>query len=108
MVTYIPGMADAFRALSDPSRRRILRLLAAGELPLHRIEAHFRFSRPAVIKHIRVLQASGLVLVRKEGRRTLHRLRSRPLRRVRDWVAHFEAFWDDRLLRLKQQVEHDS
>jgi len=100
--------SDPFRALSDPSRRRILRLLAAGELPLHRIEEHFRISRPAVLKHIRVLRDSGLVDVRREGRRTIHRLRPRPLRRVRDWMAYFDAFWDDSLARLKRQVEENS
>jgi len=94
-----------FRALADPSRRRILNLLSKGELPLYRIEAHFAFSRPALIKHIRILRTSRLVRVRREGRRTLHRLDAAPLRSVERWMATFNAFWDDRLSRLRRQIE---
>lgn len=96
-----------FRALADSSRRKILRLLAERELPLHRIEASFQMSRPAVIKHVRVLQSCGLVRARREGRRTMHQLDLAPLKAVKEWVATFEAFWDDGLARLKRQVESE-
>jgi DNA-binding transcriptional ArsR family regulator len=94
-----------FKALADPSRREILRLLSGGELPLHRIEERFRMSRPAVIKHIRVLKECRLVRVRKSGRQTIHQLDARPLRLLRDWASHFDAFWDGSLRKLKVQVE---
>jgi DNA-binding transcriptional ArsR family regulator len=104
-----PDASDLlFKALADPSRRKILRLLAREEMPLRRIEASFRMSRPAVIKHIRVLKACRLVRVRREGRRTIHRLNARPLRAVEDWVSHFDRFWDEGLRRLKRQVEADA
>ena len=94
-----------FKAIADPSRRTILRLLARQELPLRGIEERFEMSRPAVIKHLHVLKSCGLVKVRRQGRQTIHRLDPRPLRAVKDWVSHFEALWDGHLLRLKQQVE---
>jgi DNA-binding transcriptional ArsR family regulator len=100
-----PSSDGLFKALADPSRREILRLLAEGELPLNRIEVRFRMSRPAVIKHIRVLKACRLVRVRRSGRETIHRLDPRPLRLLHDWASHFDTFWDIRLQKLKQQVE---
>jgi DNA-binding transcriptional ArsR family regulator len=96
-----------FRALADPTRRRMLALLAGGELPLKDIEDRFQMTRPGVIKHLRVLRACRLVRVRRQGRMTLHRLNPRPLRAVQDWVSRFEALWDQRLQKLKQQVESE-
>ena len=101
-------VSDAlFKALADPSRRRMLELLARRDLPLRRIEEQFDMSRPAVIKHLRVLKSCRLVEVRKQGRETIHRLNSLPLRAVKDWVSEFEVFWDQHLLKLKRQVESD-
>lgn len=97
-----------FKALADPSRREILRLLATGDLPLNRIEERFRMSRPAVIKHIRILKACRLVRVRKAGRETIHRLDPRPLRLLNDWASQIDAFWDSSLRRLKDQVESET
>ena len=94
-----------FKALADPSRRAILELLTDKDLPLRRIEERFDMSRPAVIKHLRVLKACNLVEVRKEGRESIHHLNSQPLAAVKDWVAHFEAAWDVHLNKLKRQVE---
>jgi DNA-binding transcriptional ArsR family regulator len=96
---------DLFKALGDRSRRKMLRLLADQDLPLNRIEAQFRMSRPAVIKHIRVLKACGLVEVRKQGRETIHRLNPLPLRALRDWVSEFDSRWEIHLTRLKHQAE---
>jgi len=96
---------DIFRALADPSRRRILQLLAKEEIPLNRIAERFDMTRPAVIKHINVLKACRLVAVRRLGRQQIHRLNPLPLRAVGDWVAQFEALWETSLQRLKQQVE---
>jgi DNA-binding transcriptional ArsR family regulator len=96
-----------FKAIANRSRRRILKLLADEELPLNRIEERFQMSRPAVIKHLRVLKSCRLVQARKSGRETLHRLNAEPLRVLKDWVSHFESQWDDHLQMLKQQVESE-
>ena len=107
-VTERTASDRVFKALADPSRRRILSLLSKGELPLYRIEAHFPVSRPALIKHIRILRSCHLVRVRREGRQMLHRLHTAPLKSVEQWMATFGAFWDDRLIQLKRQVESNS
>lgn len=85
----------------------MLILLAERELPLKSIERQFRMSRPAVIKHLRILKSCRLVRVRKKGRLTMHRVNPGPLRAVKDWVAKFDMLWDERLRRLKEQVEAD-
>jgi DNA-binding transcriptional ArsR family regulator len=96
-----------FKAIADPSRRKMLFLLAEGELPLSGIEWQFNMSRPAVIKHLNVLKGCGLVTVEKQGRQSIHRLQPKPLRAVKDWVSHFEALWDEHLAKLKKQIESD-
>jgi DNA-binding transcriptional ArsR family regulator len=96
-----------FKAIADPSRRKILSLLEKRDLSLMEIESEFAMSRPAVIKHVRLLKACGLVEVRRDGRESIHHLNPGPLRGVRDWVEHFDIFWDKRLQRLKRQVEND-
>jgi DNA-binding transcriptional ArsR family regulator len=96
-----------FKAIADPSRRKILGLLSNSELPLKRLEEQFEISRPALLKHLRVLKTCRLVKTRRRGRETLHRLDSRPLRKVRNWVEHFEFAWQHRLEALKRQVEAD-
>jgi DNA-binding transcriptional ArsR family regulator len=102
------GQRDTiFRALADPTRRRILILLSEGELPLKDIEQGFGMTRTAVIKHLSVLKSCKLVQARRKGRQNIHRLNPGPLRVVRDWVSQFEALWDDHLNRLKRQVEAD-
>ena len=97
-----------FKAVADPSRRKILDLLADQELPLMRIEEQFAMSRTAVLKHLHILKLGKLVVTRKQGRKTLHRLNAEPLRAMGDWVARFEVLWEERLLKLKQQVEADT
>lgn len=94
-----------FRAVADPTRRQILGLLRRRGRTVGEIAAHFRCSRPAVSRHLRVLRAAGLVATEARGAARVCRLRPAPLRRVRDWVADYEAFWADSLARLKQHLE---
>ena len=102
-----PVSDGLFKAIADPSRRMILDLLAVRDLPLNRIEERFKISRPAIIKHMRVLKSANLVKTRRQGRQTIHRLNSPPLQEVKDWLSHFEVFWDQSLARLKQHVEEN-
>lgn len=95
-------------ALADPSRRRILDLLAREDLPVNRIAERFDISRPAVIKHLHVLRAAKLVSVRAKGRERIQCLDTQPLRKVDAWLARFESFWDDSLRELKRRAERES
>jgi DNA-binding transcriptional ArsR family regulator len=87
----------AFDVLGDPVRRRILELLAEGELSSGAvsevIQAEFGISQPAVSQHLRVLRESGFATVRPEGTRRLYAVNGQPLREVDAWLDHFRRFW---------------
>ena len=76
--------------------------LARGERTVGDLADPFDISLAAVSKHLKVLEAAGLVERRIEGRTTVCRLRAEPLAEVRDWVGFFEQFWAERLDRLQQ------
>ncbi len=97
MADTIAAEAVVFRAIADPARRGILDLLARGEKAVSELLAHFAFSQPALSKHLKVLLGAGLVSRRQDGRARIYRLEAEGLQRVYDWVAHYEAFWRDKL-----------
>jgi DNA-binding transcriptional ArsR family regulator len=90
------------RALADPHRRRMLRLVRNDEVPAGEIAAHFDITQQAVSQHLRVLKRAGLVSERREGTRRLYALRPEALEPVR---AVLEEFWPAALDRLKLIVE---
>jgi DNA-binding transcriptional ArsR family regulator len=98
-----PSAPDAvLRALADPHRREILRLVRHTELPAGRIAASFPLTQQAVSQHIGVLKQAGLLTERREGTRRLYALRHESLEPVRALLAEF---WPDALGRLKKAVE---
>lgn len=117
---YYVGMAraatttDAFNAVAEPQRRRILDLLAGGERPVNAIVAELGLTQPQVSKHLRVLREVGAVRVRDDGRRRLYRLNGAALKPIHDWVKAYERTWqerfeamDDVLEQLKEQEADD-
>ncbi|XID91267.1 ArsR/SmtB family transcription factor [Paenibacillaceae bacterium WGS1546] len=96
---------DVFQAIADPTRRSLLRLLVDGEMPVGAISSRFPMTRTAVSKHLRVLEDAGLVKERKVGRETRYRLDPDPLRELKEWLAYYERFWENRLGALKRYVE---
>ena len=98
-------MDEALRAVADPTRRAILRLVRDAELPAGEIAGHFpSMSRPAVSQHLRVLTDAGLLDVRPDGNRRLYRWRPDGLR---DAATFLEEMWSDRLARLKVAAERE-
>jgi DNA-binding transcriptional ArsR family regulator len=98
-----PAAPDAvLRALADPHRRQILRLVQHTELPAGRIAAAFTLTQQAVSQHIGVLKQAGLLTERREGTRRLYALHHESLEPVRELLAEF---WPDALGRLKKAVE---
>ena len=96
---------DSLRAVADPTRRAILRLVRNGELPAGGIAANFpSMSRPAVSQHLRVLADAGLVAVRPDGNRRLYRWRPEGLRDAAEFV---EEMWSENLARLKVAAERE-
>ena len=99
---------DVFTAISHRARRQMLDLLTDSERPVSDIAAHFDMSRPAVSQHLRVLLDAGLVTEQRHGRERRYRLVPARLSPVRDWIARYERFWDDRLKRLEQLLTKKS
>jgi DNA-binding transcriptional ArsR family regulator len=98
----------AFDVLGDPIRRRILELLADGELSSGAIGAvvqdEFGISQPAVSQHLKVLRESGFASVRPEGARRLYAVDSAPLHEVDVWLDRFRRFWEQRLDSLATEI----
>ena len=93
-----------FSALSDPTRRAILRILANGERTVTELAEPFRISLPAISKHLRVLEKAGLLKQEKDGR--IHRCHivARPLRDASEWIAHYRQFWEQSFDRLDEYL----
>lgn len=97
---------DVYDAVADPTRRKLLQLLAeVEELPLHEITVHFQMGRTAVSKHLAILKDAGLLIARKVGRETRYRLNATPLKEIQDWVSFYEGFWNERMDKLKLLLE---
>jgi DNA-binding transcriptional ArsR family regulator len=95
-------MEDALRAIAEPRRREILRVIWRQELPAGAIASRFSVTRPAISQHLKVLREAGLVTERREGTRRLYRARPEGLAELR---AFLEDMWDDSLERLKDAAE---
>lgn len=98
-------LQGVFSAIADPYRRQMLDYLAEAELSAGELADKFEISRPAVARHLRVLEECGLVVIRSDGRHRLHTLNPGPLIEVSDWLAPYERFWDRKLGTLKGLVE---
>jgi DNA-binding transcriptional ArsR family regulator len=96
---------DVFRAIADPSRRRMLDLLATGEAPAQELAAQFDMSFAAVSQHLKVLLDAGLVARRAEGRARIYRLTPEPLHTVEQWTATYRKFWETALDRLGEYLD---
>ena len=92
--------ADAFNAVAEASRRDLLDALGDGEATVNELVERLGLSQPQVSKHLAVLRAVGLVLVRADGRRRWYRVNGPALKPVHDWVGGFERTWNTRLDRL--------
>ena len=94
-----------FRALADPSRRAIFERLTFGEAAVKDLTARFDISQPAVSQHLAALRVAGLVSERKEGRLVYYRVEPAGLKPLVDWIAHYQAFWVERIDRLQELLK---
>jgi DNA-binding transcriptional ArsR family regulator len=100
-----------FGALADPTRRAILARLAGGEATVGDVAEPLRMALPSVSKHVRVLERSGLIARRVEGRRHWLRLSPEGLRMAADFIDFYRPFWDrsvDRLAALTRELAASS
>jgi DNA-binding transcriptional ArsR family regulator len=102
----VPGVDDVFAALSDPTRREVLRSVATRpELTASRLAGELPITRQAVAKHLSALHGAELVSVSRVGRETQYKLRPQPLDEAAHWIQMVSAEWDDRLQALRRSLE---
>ena len=94
-----------FQALADPSRRAIFESLTTGEAAVKDLTARFNISQPAISQHLAALKEAGLVHGRRQGRCVYYRVEPEGLKPLVDWIAHYRAFWTDRVERLEDLLE---
>jgi len=97
--------ADPFETLADPTRRRIVEALRAGEQPVGEVVRHAGIHQSGVSRHLRILQEAGFVSVRPDGQRRLYALRAEPFRELEAWLADYRRLWDARLDRFGAALE---
>jgi DNA-binding transcriptional ArsR family regulator len=106
MVNYSTAALDAtFGALADPTRRAILARLAQGEAMVTELAEPFRVSLPAISKHVRVLEAAGLLEREVDGRVHRCRLAAQPMKNAAAWIEQYRAFWELQFDALAKYLE---
>jgi DNA-binding transcriptional ArsR family regulator len=107
MVTNGPNLDLVFAALADPTRRAILTRLAEGEATVGQLARPFDVSRPAISKHLRVLERARLVRRTPDGRMSRCELDAGPMEEAASWVERYRKFWEEQLDSLKRYVEQE-
>jgi DNA-binding transcriptional ArsR family regulator len=102
-------MDEVFKALADPTRRRLLDLLFDDDgQTLGALDAELPMTRFGVMKHLKVLEEANLVVTRRRGREKLHFLNPVPIRQIHDrWVSKYAEPWVSGLTGLKRELEED-
>lgn len=92
---------DAFQVIADPSRRQILYLLTKDSYNINRIAENFEMSRPAVSKHIKILETAGFISIRESGRKRYCVLNQEGFNEISNWLDYFDNFWNSKLKKLE-------
>lgn len=96
---------DAFQTLADPTRRRIVEALRAGEQQVGEVVAKAGIHQSGVSRHLRILSESGFVSMRPDGQRRLYSLNPKPFRELDAWLGEYRALWEARLDRFGAALE---
>lgn len=94
-------MYDPFQAIADPNRRQILHLLSKESLTINSIAENFEMSRPAVSKHLKVLNSAGFVDIKNIGRERYCILKQDGFNELQEWINYFDKFWNSKLKKLE-------
>lgn len=97
-------MSTAWEALADPTRREIVRRLAAADQTAGEVAGAFAISRPGISRHLRVLREAGLVTARTDGQRRIYSLDVEATAEVERFAAEVRAFWEQRLDALDTEI----
>jgi DNA-binding transcriptional ArsR family regulator len=104
MLNQSAALDRVFQALADPSRRAMVQRLSRGPASVSELAAPLDMSLPAVVQHLQLLEASGLVRSEKQGRVRTCRVDAKVLRQAEHWVAERRALWERRLDRLGEYL----
>jgi len=97
----------ALQALSDPTRQRIVEMLAAGAMSSGEIAGRFKLSPPAISQHLKTLREARLVSVRADKQRRIYMLDPQGVAEVADWVERIRALWNPRLDALEAALKEE-
>ncbi|MEJ7837701.1 MAG: metalloregulator ArsR/SmtB family transcription factor [Thermomicrobiales bacterium] len=103
-------LSTVFSALADPTRRAILAQLAEGDANVSELAAPFQMSQPAISKHLKVLEQSGLITRQRQATARLSHLEAEPLREATEWLSTYREYWEEsyqRLDDLLQKLDHN-
>jgi DNA-binding transcriptional ArsR family regulator len=103
-------LSSVFGALADPTRRAILAQLTEGDRSVMELSAPFPVSQPAISRHLKVLEGAGLISRSRRATVRLSHLEAEPLREATEWLARYQAYWDesyDRLDALLASLQRD-
>jgi DNA-binding transcriptional ArsR family regulator len=101
-------LLDAFQVIGDPSRRKMLMLLSKDSLTINSLADNFEMSRPAVSKHVKILQSAGFISIRDIGRERYCTLKKDGFSELQAWIAHFDNFWASKLKNLETLLNKKS
>jgi DNA-binding transcriptional ArsR family regulator len=105
MSSQAQELNQVFSALADPTRRRIIERLAHGQTTAGELAAPFGISKPAVSRHLKVLEGAGLIIRRKSAQRHLFDLSPAALDLAAGWIRHYRSFWEHRLEALGRFID---
>jgi DNA-binding transcriptional ArsR family regulator len=92
---------DTFQVIGDPSRRKMLVLLSADSLTINSLADNFDMSRPAVSKHVKILESAGFISIKDIGRERYCTLKKDGFEELQAWISHFDEFWASKLKKLE-------
>jgi DNA-binding transcriptional ArsR family regulator len=99
--------ANSLSVLADPTRQRIVEMLASGALSSGEIASRFKLSPPAVSQHLKTLKGARLVSVRADKQRRIYQLNPEGVGELSDWVARISAFWNPKLDALEEALRNN-
>src|SRR3954471_1263976 len=92
---------DVFQVIADPSRRQMMQLLSKDSMTINSLAENFDMSRPAVSKHIKILNEAGFISIQDIGRERYCLLKQDGFNELQEWINYFDNFWTSRLKKLE-------
>ena len=96
---------DVFQAIADPTRRKIINLIAQNPMNLNSIVDNFNISRPSISEHVKILNECGIIIIEKKGRERYCTIQPANLRAIADWVEPFRELWQQKLDSFEQYLK---